>query len=58
MCSECDHIPYYGKHADDSARVENVVMKIKKRDPDDQGQEMCILAGNEKTALVPFTKNM
>lgn len=57
-CSECNDIPYYDKHADDSERVENLVMKIKKRDPDDQGQELCILTEEGKTAAAPFMEYM
>ena len=30
--------PCYRKHADNSGRVENVMMKIEKRDPDDDGK--------------------
>lgn len=58
MCSECNDIPCYGKHADDSGRIENVIMKIKKRDPNDQGQERCILAEEKKTALAPYVQDM
>lgn len=39
-CSEYNDIPCHHKLADDSGRVENVVMKVKKTDPENQGQEM------------------
>ena len=51
-CSESNDDPC--KHADDSGKVENVMMKIEMRDPDDEGQEVCILTKEEKAALVSF----
>jgi hypothetical protein len=36
--------------------VENVMMKIERRDPDDEGQEVCILTKEEKAVLASFKK--
>jgi len=53
-CSESNDDPCYCKHADDSGKVENVMMKIEKRELDDDGQEVCILTKEEKAALASF----
>jgi len=53
-CSESNDDPCYCKHADDSGSVENVMMKIERRDPDEEGQEVCILTEEEKAALASF----
>jgi len=53
-CSDCNDIPCHDKHADDSGRVENVLLRIEKRDKDDQGQEIYRLTGKEKAALAQF----
>ena len=53
-CSESNDDPFYCKHADDSGSVENVMMKIERRNPDDEGQKVCILTKVEKAALASF----
>jgi hypothetical protein len=53
-CSESNDDPCYCKHADESGSVENVMMKIERRGPDDEGQEVCILTKEEKAALASF----
>ena len=37
-CSDCNDIPCYGKLADDSGRVENILLRIERRGEDDRGQ--------------------
>jgi len=53
-CSESNDDPCYDKHADDSGKVENVMMKIERRAPNEDGEEVCILTEDEKAALASF----
>ena len=48
MWTECSEL---NDDADGSGVVENVMMRIERRDPKEEGQEVCILRTEEKAAL-------
>ena len=51
MWTECSEL---NDDADGSGVVENVMMRIERRDPKEEGQEVCILTTEEKAALASF----